>query len=238
MAAADATLPFASGSLSGVLCSDAFHYFPQKSVAARELERVLDDEGAMVLTRVANAGLEPHEGYELEPAEYEGLFMGLVTSMQGEGELIEAYLARQLPRLADRRPPEALATEKWLTLFGSRSERFFRDYGTFEEFPHAVGRLGLNPIYVDEPAPDGGRTLHFRFPGAWYAFEDARYRDYAAPRARVPPEVIEAVDRGRRSPELDALIASFALVGLPERYADPPASPWTRAPSAAPAANT
>lgn len=217
---ADTTLPFRARTLSSVLCSDAFHYLHDKSVAARELERVLGDDAATVLTRVANAHLVPHEGYELGPEEYRALFPNLMTSVLGETALVEGYLARRLPALA--RPPSAqdLNGEKWLTIFASRSSSFFRDHGTFEAYPHAVGRLGVNPIYVEAPASDGSRSLSFEFPSRWYAFEDGAYRDYAVRKTVIPREVVEMVDEGVRSPAQESLIASFALIGMPDLYDD------------------
>jgi SAM-dependent methyltransferase len=219
--AADGTLPFPDRALSSVLCSDAFHYFPRKAVTARELGRVLDEAGVMILTRMANAHHEPHEGYELDPDGYRGLFPGWCTALAGEGELVDGYLAGRKPQLAASRPTSAVEQEKWLTLFASRSTGLLRDHGTFDDVPHAVGRLGVNPIYVEAPTADGGRRLSFEFPSPWYAFEDGRYRQYAVPSALVSRKVAESVARGIRSPEQDRHIASFALVGMPDLYREP-----------------
>ena len=59
---ADQTLPFDRGSLSDAYCSDAFHYFFQKVQCVSELQRVVDEAGVIVLSRVGNVLVKRNEG--------------------------------------------------------------------------------------------------------------------------------------------------------------------------------
>ena len=52
----------------------------------------------------------------------------------------------------------AILSKKFLPVSGDATietarvheQEFFREYGSFEEWPHVEGRLGLNPLYVEE----------------------------------------------------------------------------------------
>lgn len=216
---ADLSLPFRSSLFSGVVCSDAFHYFRHKSIAAKEIARVLATDGALILTRVGNSGVEPNEGYELAPSGYRDLFPSLESALRGEEQLMSDYLHRRGPDLSQLGQSEVSGQEKWLTLFASRRRSLFRVHGEFSETPHAVGRLVVNPIFRNrQTRPDGALVLEFAFPSDWYAFEDAAYPQYASGNAVIPAEVVAALRGGNPCVSVREHVERFELIGTPDRF--------------------
>lgn len=222
---ADRPLPFPTGVFAGALCSDAFHFFVNKSGCIRELLRVVVERGVIAIARAANANLSPHEGYELTPAGYSQLCGDLPHSLHGEEELTRAYLSKAYP---DLRPPasDTGVADKWVSMLIARKPELLRPHGGYPAWPHALGQLGINPIYdvvgVDHA---GNLELAFRFPSEHYATEDAAYTRYAPPRAKLPRRVLDAVARGELGagdPELEQLVRSFVLIGMPDRYMPDP----------------
>ena len=222
----DRPLPFRTGSFESAFCSDAFHYFLNKAGCLREARRVLAPDGLIGIVRFGNVAQEPREGYELTVAGYAELFGEIPHVLLGEDELVASYLRRRGPDLRRRETPGELEDQKWLTAVLSAEESSFREYGPFCDWPHAGGRLVLNPIYLMESmSPSGDLTLRFEFPSKWYEFENAGYREYAPDSVDVPRDVLTALLAGDRTEAVQELIDRFVIVGVPDRYM------WERLPN-------
>jgi SAM-dependent methyltransferase/uncharacterized protein YbaR (Trm112 family) len=217
---ADGALPFAKGALGGILCSDAFHLFLHRAMGVREMRRVLSDDGRIVIARIGNAAVEPREGYELSVEGYHQLFSELEHVIVGEELGLAQYLDRRTPDLTGRESDQELATQKWLSVVASPSRGAFAPGKAFSTFPHALGRLQLNPIYaVEARGPDGTLDLRLRFPSEWYRFENESYLRYAPEHVRVSGEVLRTLEASAAHPELDELVRKCVVIGMPERYA-------------------
>jgi ubiquinone/menaquinone biosynthesis C-methylase UbiE len=216
-AAADQALPFAPGTFSGVICSDAFHYFLHRALSVREMLRVLDSHGALVLARFGNGEVEPREGYELTIDGYERLVEGTDHIFLGEDDLVTRYLDHRGPDLTRESPRDSLKRQKWISLVAETDLRAHPPV-EFEEWPHARGSLQLNPIYSPVPAPAGGVKLTFHYPSKWYAFENEKYAQYAASECEVAQSDLLLLAEGRRSPRIDDLVDHFVVLGLPDAY--------------------
>ena len=225
-------LPFADGAFSATLCTDAFHLLNNKVYSLAELRRCAQ-RGTVVLDRFGNADLAPREGHELSPQGYLDLVGDTECRIIGETELIDSYLKRQGPQLADRRPLASFGREKWLSLVIGNEPGLFTDHGRIERWPHGEGPLGLNPIYQVEDV--GGRwRLRFAFPSTWYAFENARMVSYHAAELTLEDELLAALEHGDRTERIGELVDRFVVLGMPPGYLRPPgartASPAMRSP--------
>lgn len=217
-AEADTALPFADGVFSGVFCSDAFFCFLHRASAVREMQRVATADGNLVLTRTRNAAVPPLQGYEFEVDGYRRLFAasGLKAVLLSEDTLVGQYLSRQgLDLTVDE--PDRLPRAEWLSVFASRSGEPFKRHAPWSDWPHAIGRLGINPLYVGTAAA-GQLELKLRFPSEWYTFQNRKFLEYAPEQCTVPNDVLAAVQKGERPAAAEALIDRFVLVGMPERY--------------------
>jgi len=137
----------------------------------------------------------------------------------GEDELVASYLQRKGPDLRCGELPGELGDQKWLSAVMSGAESVFREHGPVGDWPHAKGRLALNPIYrmIDTDRP-GDIRIRFEFPSEWYEFENAGYREYAPETVDVPRDVLAALRAGERTEEVRELIDKFVVVGVPDRY--------------------
>lgn len=217
---ADQTLPFANASMAGVFCSDAFAYFDNKEYCIKEAQRVLKDDGMIGLARIGNRDRDPHNGGSpLSIEEYHQLFQALPHVLLGEEELREAYLNQQAPNLELRETDDAIRDEVMLCAVLSKQEKNLRDYGQFSKYPHGNGELLFNPIYSPQvqPAPNVLK-LKFEFPSKWYAFEDAKYVEYAPESVEISADVMRDIYEGNHSEAVQKLMGDFVLLGLPKRY--------------------
>jgi SAM-dependent methyltransferase/uncharacterized protein YbaR (Trm112 family) len=216
---ADAALPFPDSALAGIFCCDAFHLFLHRAMSVREMRRVLADRGLIVAARFGNAAVEPREGYELRIDGYHRLFAGLEHVVLGEDALLRQYLDKRTPDLAHVESDAELEGQKWISVVASRSREAFTASQPFATYPHAAGRLQLNPIYaVDGRSPAGDLDMHLEFPSEWYRFENSNYLSYAPEKVHVSGEVVRALEEHQGHPDLDELVRQCVVIGMPERY--------------------
>ena len=215
---ADGALPFPDDSFSAVVCSDAFHYFVQKGLIIRELKRLVAREGLIVIPSMRNSGVKQlHVSQSLSPKGYEGLVAGMPHRLLSDGSILDRYRRGMGPALTRSDDPAVLDAAPLLSLIASDRPDVFRDHGPFGDWPHAQGRLDLNPLY--EETHDGGRTrLRLVFPSAHYEEENAECKQYLPAALDLGDDVPRDARNGARTPEVDGLIERCVVIGLPERF--------------------
>jgi SAM-dependent methyltransferase len=213
---ADQPFPFADKSFSGTLCCDAFHYFRRKDKALGEIARCAPGQ-PVLLARVGNKLVEPNEGFELTPGAYLEL-VGGTWRVFGEEELLNLYLRRQPVDLVAPRSAGNVNHEKWLSLVHPGDPREVVPLARALPWPHAVGRLQINPIYTVEKTSEGGWDLRFRFPSRHFAYENERMTSYHPSQIRLTDQTYSDVRANRHTLEVERLIGHFAAIGLPDRY--------------------
>lgn len=217
---ADKSLPFPDGAFSAVFCSDAFHYFVNKAVCVRELKRLTQYNGLIVLVVLRNALLKYREaGLPLPPEGYRELFSGMPHCLVANSDVLARYLQKQGPPLARSTEIGLLAQEPTLSLAASYRAEVFRDYGFFDDWPHAEGHLGLNPIYVEDRR-DGPGNVYLRrtFPTAWYEEDNFECKQYLPETLSANASALLDLAHGKRTPEIERLIERCVVLGMPERY--------------------
>jgi ubiquinone/menaquinone biosynthesis C-methylase UbiE/uncharacterized protein YbaR (Trm112 family) len=221
--AADGSLPFPDGVFSAAFCSDAFHYFSDKATSARELKRLTRDNGIIVLFWVRNGLLEhPYAGLPLPPAGYQALVADMPHRLVADSEVLARYLRKQGPPLAHSAEIESLAGEPVLSIVASHRQEALVDYGTFEDWPHARGRLDLNPLYVKEPRNgDGSVSLRRRFPSPLYEQLNEECKSYLPVSVDVNEAIWTDLANGKQTQEIEALIEQCVLLAIPELYGNP-----------------
>ncbi|MCI0615366.1 class I SAM-dependent methyltransferase [bacterium] len=216
---ADLAMPFKDGSFDGVFCSDAFHYFQNKTECVNEMHRCAPD-GTIILTRVGNQLVQPNEGKELSPDGYLDLFSKSECRALGETELMNAYLKGMAPNLSIQKEPESLNNEKWLSIIESSDRSMFKDHGKFESWPHGVGHLGVNPIYLQSVSGNNGQVhLDFHFPSSWFEFENQSMQAYHPSSIFIEKDVYQEIRSNQRTEGVEDLISKFVIIGMPKNYA-------------------
>jgi SAM-dependent methyltransferase len=214
---ADQPLPFADASFAATLCSDAFHCFRRKDLTLREIARCAPEQ-PVLLTRTGNSLVQPNEGFELTPEEYLALGNGPAWRLFGENELLDCYLRREPLDLSAPRNPTLADGEKWVSLVYPGSPPVMKRSNS-TAWPHAMGRLGINPIYQAERQADGSWSLQFRFPSHHYAFENARMAGFCPQSATLTEEAYRDMKANVHSPEVERLIEQMVIIAMPDRYA-------------------
>jgi SAM-dependent methyltransferase len=210
-------LPFSDGCFAATLCSDAYHYIGNRPGLLGDIDRCAPGR-MVVLTRVGNASVTPNEGVESTLADYLGEFGDVAVRVFDEAELVKRY-QRRVDALS--RPAKArkdLEESKWLSFAWNIPAPPERTIESDSVPPHAVGRVGINPIYTRRARPDGAWLLRFEFPIVWYAYENHAMLSYHPRTATLSTEQMAAVAAGRSDPSLRPLIDSFVLLGLPPRF--------------------
>ena len=218
------SLPFDDDSFAASVCGDAFHLFDVQQEALDEMRRVAQAD-TVILDRIGNADLEPRDSdRERDPAGYVELLRGATWRMVSEGELIATYLAGFGPQLEEAREPEELELHKWLSLVSSRDSTRFVDHQDLHGDlpPHAAGTPSINPVFRVEENGDEVR-LTFSFPSTWYAFENAAMLSYTSAGERLSRRTYEDLVSGNLE-GLEDYVRRFVVVGMPPRYARPPAT--------------
>jgi SAM-dependent methyltransferase/uncharacterized protein YbaR (Trm112 family) len=218
--AADTGLPFSDGAFSVAFCTDAFHYFVNKTICFRELERITHDDGLIMLVGLHNACVRRPPGVlPLPPDGYRTLAANLPHRLVADKVVLQRYLQRQGPALARSADTGDLTEAPRLSLVAARRPEVFQDDGPFEEWPHAGGHLGVNPLFVDQGRDRrGNMCLQRRFPSARYEEEHAESKDYLPETVEVPLDMLADLERGKRTPEMEKLIEQCVVLGIPDRY--------------------
>jgi SAM-dependent methyltransferase len=221
--AGDTALPFPSGAFSAVFCSDAFQFFISKVTSAAELKRLTRNHGTIVLFWVRNALVEhPYPGLALPPEGYQALVADMPHSLVADSEVLARYRQKQGPSLRHSAELERLADEPVLSIVASHRSDVFVDYGTFENWPHARGRLDLNPLYVKAGANGNGSiSLRRSFPSPEYEDLNQECKSYLPESVNVNEGLWNDLANGRRTREIEKLVRQCVLLAIPERYGNP-----------------
>jgi SAM-dependent methyltransferase len=225
--AADTGLPFPDGTFAAAFCTDAFQYFVNKATCVRELRRLTQPAGFMVLNALPNARLQDSHALlkrwrnsrPLPPEGYQQLVADMPHHLVATSDVLGRYLHKHGPMLGPSGDLTPLADAPFVSLVASHRPQVFRAYGAFEEWPHAEGYWGVNPLYEHEGYKGQGKVqLRRTFPSRVYALEYADYREYLPEAVEVPAEVFTDLAEGKRTPELEGLLEQCVVLGMPQGY--------------------
>jgi ubiquinone/menaquinone biosynthesis C-methylase UbiE/uncharacterized protein YbaR (Trm112 family) len=222
--AADISLPFPDDTFSTVFCSNAFQLFDHKVSCSRELKRLTQETGLILLVAVRNVLVKKHlyanaTHRALPPAGYETLVADMPHRLIGNTDLLTRYLDKQGPSLAYSTEMKRLAEEQWLSVVASHRTELLRDYGYFEDWPHAEGYLALNPLYREEGRDVFGKVhLRHMVRSTWFEQENEEYKQYQPETVSLDTQVLTDLAHGQRTKEIEQLLAQCVVVGLPGRF--------------------
>lgn len=219
---ADTSLPFPDSTFSTVFCSDAFWVFLHKATCIHELKRLAQETGLILLVGLRNKLVEhpqyPYHG-GLPPEGYEALVADMPHRLIAGRDVLTRYIQKQGPPLARSTEVGRLRDEQWLSVVASRREELLQDYGYFEDWPHAQGRLMLNPLYREEGRDEFGKMhLHLTMPSPKYEAENGECRLYEPETVSIDSKVLIDLADGHRTAEVERLIEQCVVLGMPERF--------------------
>jgi len=216
---ASAPLPFAGGSFSGAVCSDAFMYLPDKASLLSEVERVAPGRPA-IFARVGNKAVgppNPRHGGEMLPEQYWDLFGRERTRFFADAALWKDYLARRNPLLREPAALEDMAWEKYLS-FVINPQALSAQGEEEGVWPHGIGRLTLNTVIgVTGDHPEALDT-EFMYRSVWGAYEDADMMGYTERWGRLDKAQVREALANPDGEAAQRLVERFVLVGMPDDY--------------------
>lgn len=211
-------LPFADDSFASTICSDAYHLIRNHAHLLHEVERCAPGR-PVVLTRVGNAAVMPNEGVERSLELYLSEFAASARAFD-EDDLVKGYLLRLDAFSPPVQSKEDLGGSKWLSFAWNVPRTSLRTIATDTISPHAVGKLGINPIYVRAPGTDGALQLRFQFPLVWYAYENHAMLSYHPRLVALSRAQLENLSTWQGDPSMQKLVDAFVLLGLPFRFSE------------------
>jgi SAM-dependent methyltransferase len=121
--------PMPDGVFSAVILSDALPYIDDKAAVAREMMRVVRDDGFVALPHLFN-GLSPSQfaAGAWSPSQYTQLFEGYATRIFPESHFATAQLTGGELDLTGGFPDEVIRASPALVLIAAKSEAVFRVY--------------------------------------------------------------------------------------------------------------
>lgn len=219
----NAPLPFAREAFGFALCADAFMYVWTKRQLVGEMERLVDRRGtaAVAITHAHNQLVwSPSHGNPLPAEGYRDLFEDLDPRLFAEEQLLDNVVAEGPLDLARRDDAKALAADPALTLIAVRgkdsAKRVFRPHPLAGAAP-VRGVIRVNPLYTVAPS-DAGVRLRLAFPSEDYEEEYGSCRRYLPEEISIPRESMAAMEEGRLTPEVRALLERGIMLDLPELY--------------------
>jgi hypothetical protein len=197
---------------------------PNKVICTRELRRVIDREGLIVIPGIRNGLVEP-EKYPITMTvpyhAYGKLFDPLPHRLLNNAEIIDRYIKKCGPALKRSSERRDMEQAPWFSLVATNREELLVDRGPFEDWPHAQGVLEINPLYKPTKEDRNGAeetVYRHKFPSSWYQQEDGDCRKYEPESVSIPSRILSNLSAQKRTPEMENLIAQCVLVGLPERF--------------------
>lgn len=214
-------LPFRDSSFSVVFCSDAFFNFQYKWSSLREIERVLNSTGMLILVWLKNKlHKHPYPGRPLTPQGYRRLVEHLPHRLIPDSLTLQRYLEGYGLMAEKQVDDETLNQSPTLSIWAMKGKATFADMGPFEHWPHAYGVLGINPLYeLKSSSPDGSEYVR-RFPSKFYEEENPEMKCYLPERFYLSKEQETALRQNRSNGLLEELIRNCAVLGFPPGYLD------------------
>jgi len=148
-------LPFPSSSFSCVVSSDVLHLIDSKVSLSREFQRIVSDDGAVIMPHLHNKLSPIQFAKSLTPEAYGNLFEGNEKRVIPEDRLVDEYIRNDSLDLEKRWTSEELhGAIKGLTIIVSKDLTLFRRYtGLWERFIECMRNPGINPLYRISGAP-------------------------------------------------------------------------------------
>lgn len=223
-------LPFKEGVFDTVLMLDAFHYVEARALLAVEMQRILNQQGLLLLLHLHNSLIpNPAPGVPLSPSGWANLFQQLPVKLLPERNSIEDFALNDRLDLAKEYTMSELNSARALVIAGTRDKALYHVYPEVaSDFLCNKGNLIINPIYSINHAAER-LVLQRKFPNETFRKEYPFTEGYLPERYHIEGELAQVL-RGRTldiaSRELseqgflclEELMRKFIIINVPANY--------------------
>ena len=223
-------LPFADGIFSSVLMLDAFHSIPSRASLAREMERVISQQGLLLLLHVHSSLYRDYAyGHPLPPSGWARLFQKLSVRVLSEKTIVEDFLSNDMLDLQRESPTADLNCSMAFTIVGCGDSSAFRIYRhLWRDALNDKNNLVINPIYSIKHT-SGKLFLKLKYPSDYFRREYHLTEKYLHEQCLISSDLAEAfkgrfldMDYSKASKrermEIDDLMKKFVIISVPKKY--------------------
>jgi SAM-dependent methyltransferase/uncharacterized protein YbaR (Trm112 family) len=219
-------LPFQKGTFSNVLCLQMFHYVKSQPFLAKELVRVLDEAGILILSHLHNRLVNrerEYRGHALTPQEYITLFSSLRTRLLPEDTVVLNFVRKGQFDLSTSMDLPTLNKCDTLTLVGSADPNVFKPYRNLDyALMRTPRRLVVNPIYTLQKEGDRCllqlKTVSEELRRMYRLFDSFMPKRIQV-RTDILAQALSATTKIDQQSEIQDLVRRFVLIDAPRNYA-------------------
>jgi len=214
---ANSPLPFPTKIFSTILLSDAFPYIWHKRLLAGEMERVMSEDGLIVMPHLHSTnGYNYSAGNTLSPSAYQSLFRSLTPRLFNDETIVNNLISTKTIDFSCDATSDELNTASSLALLATRNSHFFRRFSLYEEW-NVTGVLRTNPLY-EVDYKNGQSTLTLRFPTEDYENEFGESKRYLPTTLSVSGDLRSPLLPAQFGSQYSELRHRRVLLDLPLRY--------------------
>ncbi len=211
-------LPFAANICSLILCSGAFEYIWSRRLLANEMTRVIDKQGAVIITHTHNSLCEnASEGMPLTPAGYRRLFETIPHRIFKESAILDALLKSRFVDLSPNFSDKELKKESALICIGTRNQKLFRRHRHNNLSSASSESRTINPLYQVN-SRNNSVSLKLKFPSREYESEFIACKRYLPSKAALSPNQFAGLATGKIDSKLQKLSNRLVVLELPQNY--------------------
>jgi ubiquinone/menaquinone biosynthesis C-methylase UbiE len=218
-AEADTDLPFKTDSIDSVLCVNAFHFFSNMKRCSEELDRIVNDEGVVILASLRHADCAaPTRNQAISAKNYRDLFQFAGVGVYSDNDVFLRYLRKQGPDLDRKLCMSEARQQALISLVATRNVQQLHVFHEFDQYPHGLGNLQINPLYKVVDSASGSRTiqLELSYPSQQYRQSQPELEGYLPAEVSIPREVL--IDHSKDRHLIAELVSKCVLIDLPSNY--------------------
>ena len=211
-------VPFKDHTFDSVFMLDALHYVDARALLAKELERVLDQRGMLLLLHLHNALVDNvAAGKPLSPSTWKSLFDRNVKALP-EKSIVEDFILRDRLDLSKKYSEEELNWADAILMIAGADLDCFE--GIWKDILKIKENLIVNPIY--KMKAEGDKILLEReFPSEFFRKEYPLTEKYLPERCEISKIFVDGRSvcvSGEDEIEIEDLMRKFVIINVPEKY--------------------
>jgi ubiquinone/menaquinone biosynthesis C-methylase UbiE/uncharacterized protein YbaR (Trm112 family) len=207
---ANGQLPFKDNIFSSVIMMDSFHYIDAKSSLSKELFRMLEAEGNLLLLHIHNSLLDNYAaGGPLSPKYLQNLFKEHAVRILPENKIVEDFIWHDRIDLSCEYTSGDLVSSNLILIKSPYREEFSN---IWSKISPNKGNLIINPIYKTTFTSENKIVLERNFPNEFFRKENPISENYLIEEYELHTDDLKS------GKSIDNLLRRFILLNVPEKY--------------------
>ncbi len=208
---ADEQLPFKNHIFSSVIMMDAFHYIYAKSLLSKELSRIAQGDGNIILLHIHNSLMENvAAGIPINPSNLQNLFKDSSIKILPEEKIIQEFIHNSRLNLIEDYAQEDLTSSNLILIKSPYAEDFSE---LWDKINPTDSDLIINPIYKIKSRNENKILLKLEFPSEYFRREYPIAESFLVHDCELDLNNLDSASIGN-------LIRKFILINVPKKYID------------------